>query len=200
METKYFIDLSEGESHIKNLKKDINVKQEKLNNIIISKMSFNNRNKLISELQQSINDEKEELENYKNSLDRKKHYDKLFDIFVTNDIICELQKDLGPIEERYLLAIEERTRKEIYAELICDKKGIHVHPYMLRLEELDEEQFKEILSNIKDYLLVDFLIVIKNLREEAKRNNLKLDDSVPDESTWIGKTIKETLLNLFKGE
>lgn len=194
----YFVDLSKSDSHIKNLEKDIKIKQEKLNNILISNMSFNNRNKLIAELQQAIDDEKEELGNYKNSITRKEHYKKLFDIFLTNDIICELQKDLGPIEERYIPAIEERTKKEIYSEIsrIKEENNLSIR----YVEDLEEEQFKEILSNIKDYLLVDFLRVIKNLREEASRSNLKLDDSVPDESTWIGKTIKETLLNLFKGE
>ncbi len=198
MKTNHFVNLGEGETHIKNLERDIKVKQEKLNNILISNMSFNNRNKLISEIQQAINDEKEELENYKNSLYRKKQYDKLFDIFVTNDIVCELQKDLGPIEGKYLPAIEERTRQEINAEFyrIKEENNLSIE----YIEELEEEQFKEILSNIKDYLLVDFLRVIKNLREEESRNNLKFDDSVPDENTFIGKIFKETLLNLFKGE
>jgi hypothetical protein len=194
----YFVDLSKGDSHIKNLEEDIKIKQEKLNNILISNISFNNRNKIISEIQQAIDDEKEELENYKKSLERKKQYDKLFDIFLTNDIICELQKDLGPIEERYLQAIEQRTRQELYAEFARIKEENNLS--IIYVEDLEEEQFKEILNNIKDYLLVDFLRVIKNLREEASRNNLRLDDSVPDENTWIGKVFKETLVNLFKGE
>lgn len=194
----YFVNLADGESHIKNLEKDIKVKQEKLNNILISNMSFNNRNKIISEIQQAIDYEKEELENYKNSLKRKEHYEKLFDIFLTNDIICELQKDLGPIEERYIQAIEQRTKQELYAEFARIKEENNLS--IRYVEDLEEEQFKEILNNIKDYLLVDFVRVIKNLREESRRNNLKLDDSVPDENTWIGKIFKETLVNLFKGE
>lgn len=198
MQPKYFVDFSKGDSHIENLERDIKLKQEKLNNILISNMSFNNKSKILEEIQQAMDNEKEELENYKKSLERKKQYDKLFDIFLTNDIICELQKDLGTIEERYLQAIEQRTRQELYAEFARIKEENNLS--IRYVEDLEEEQFKEILNNIKDYLLVDFLRVIKNLREEASRNNLKFDDSVPDENTFIGKKIKETLINLFKGE
>lgn len=194
MNSKYFVD----KSHIENLEKDIKVKQEKLKDILLSNMSFNNKSKIILEIQQAMDNEKEELENYKKSLDRKEHYEKLFDIFLTNDIICELQKDLGPIEERYLLAIEQITRQELYAEFARIKEENNLS--IKYVEDLDDEQFKEILSNIKDYLLVDFLRVIKNLREEEIRSNLKFDNSVPDKNTWIGKVFKETLFNLFKGE
>lgn len=189
------------DDELKNLERNIKTNQEKLNNILVSNMSFNNRNKLISEIQEAIDNEKEELENYKKSLERKKYYEKLFDIFITNDIICELQKDLGPIEEEYIESIEESTRYKIISEFSRMREEDDDFDLSIKyVEDLDEEQYKKILSNIKDYLLVDFLRVIKNLREEASRNNLKPDNSVIDESTWIGKTIKETLLNLFKGE
>lgn len=193
--------MKDDELKIENLERNIKTNQEKLNNILVSNMSFNNRNKLISEIQEAIDNEKEELKNYKKSLERKKHYEKLFDIFITNDIICELQKDLGPIEEKYIESIEESTRYKIISEFSRMREEEDDFDLSIKyVEDLDEEQYKKILSNIKDYLLVDFLRVIKSLREEASRNNLKLDDSVPDENTWIGKTIKETLLNLFKGE
>lgn len=193
--------MKDYELKIKNLERNIKTNQENLNNILVSNMSFNNRNKLIAEIQEAIDNEKEEIAKYKDSQKRKQQYDHLFDIFFVNDIICELQKDLGPIEEKYIKTMEECARYKIIQEFSRMKEEDDDFDLSIKyIENLDEEQYKKILSNIKDYLLVDFLRVIKNLREEESRNNLKPDNSVPDESTWIGKTIKETLLNLFKGE
>lgn len=197
------------------LKKDIEItkkhidkieKEKKL--IESSKINFVNKQKVLEELDESLNlykrllnkyieTQKEEYEYLKGELEKQEKYDKLFNSFF-DSILFELQKDLGQIEKRYISTIKEYVESVISREInrVCSFKNCDKE-----IKNWEEKEINELFDNIKDEILLHTLCVITSLRNEEIENNLYFDNSVPiNEKSSVAETFKETLFNLFKGE